>query len=160
MWCALQATRKKTKISGEVLLKLELFDSASSSLSAETLTLKWNSWLSAILGTPMEDIQDPMNKSSDSVEQDDDDDDDEDDDDESSDEVAESTDPVGSKKDSKAERKKKRRGLPRRKRIHKPFELIGGSDVVGVVFLEVNSITDLPPERNSEHQELFPEFIY
>lgn len=30
------------------------------------------------------------------------------------------------------------------------YELSRESDVVGVIFLEINCITDLPPERNSE----------
>src|SRR5690606_6990316 len=101
------------KISGEVLLQLELTDTASTSLNAEAISAKWHAWLSAVLGTPLTDIQDPLNKGSDGAEQEDDDE--EDDDDESSDEVADSTEQVGVKKDLKQETKKKKRRLPRRK---------------------------------------------
>lgn len=50
-----------------------------------------------------------------------------------------------------AEKRKKRlriKGLKRKKRRN-PYEFVnGGSDVVGLVFLEICNITDLPPESN------------
>ncbi len=50
-----------------------------------------------------------------------------------------------------AEKRKRRlriKGLKRKKRDN-PYEFInGGSDVVGLVFLEIRKITDLPPESN------------
>lgn len=41
---------------------------------------------------------------------------------------------------------KKEKPAPLKKGQH--YELSRESDVVGVIFLEINSITDLPPERN------------
>lgn len=92
--------------------------------------------------------QDPLSKEGESAEQDEDDEDDDDDDD-SSDEVPETAEPSDVKKDNKAgPKQKKRRRIPRRNKNHKPYELSGGSDVVGIIYLEISSITDLPPERN------------
>lgn len=51
-----------------------------------------------------------------------------------------------------AEKRKKRLRLARIKRKTKAraYEYTGGeADIVGIVFLEINRITDLPPERNS-----------
>ncbi|EMC99012.1 hypothetical protein BAUCODRAFT_22311 [Baudoinia panamericana UAMH 10762] len=50
-----------------------------------------------------------------------------------------------------AEKQKRRRmekiKLKRKSKL-KTYEFTGGSDVAGVLFLEINRITDLPPERN------------
>ena len=74
-----------------------------------------------------------------------DDDDDEDKDLETSDETEETS------KLDPAEKKKKRLRLKKLKKKTKAraYEFTGGSDVVGIVFLEIGRITDLPPERNS-----------
>lgn len=51
-----------------------------------------------------------------------------------------------------AEKRKKRNRLARLKRKTKlkAYEFNGMSDVAGVLFLEIQRITDLPPERNSK----------
>ncbi|KAL9098265.1 MAG: hypothetical protein Q9163_006049 [Psora crenata] len=54
---------------------------------------------------------------------------------------------------SKPEKEEKRKRKLRMKRLRKKtkaraYEFTGGSDVVGIVFLEISKITDLPPERN------------
>ena len=48
------------------------------------------------------------------------------------------------------EKRKKRLRLKRLKRKTKAraYEFTGGSDVIGIAFLEIEKITDLPPERN------------
>lgn len=53
--------------------------------------------------------------------------------------------------DAKKEKRKKRHRLARLKRKTKlrAYEFSGMSDVAGVLFLEIQRITDLPPERNS-----------
>lgn len=38
----------------------------------------------------------------------------------------------------------------RRKTKARAYEFTGGTDVVGIVFIEICKITDLPPERNSK----------
>ena len=54
-------------------------------------------------------------------------------------------------KEEKVEKKKRKLRMKRlrRKTKARAYEFTGGTDVVGIVFLEVTKITDLPPERNS-----------
>lgn len=85
------------------------------------------------------------------------DDNDEDDDeiDETNLETSDETDDPS--KPAKAEKEKRRRKL-RMKRLKKrakarAYEFTGGTDVVGIVFLEICKITDLPPERNRRSTE-------
>lgn len=72
-----------------------------------------------------------------------------DDDDEKAEDTSDETDDPN--KPEVAEKRKKRLRLARLKRKSKAraYEYTGGTDVVGIVFLEINRITDLPPERNS-----------
>lgn len=51
-----------------------------------------------------------------------------------------------------AEKKQKRLRLKKLKRKSKAraYEFTGGTDVVGIIFVEICKITDLPPERNSK----------
>ena len=81
---------------------------------------------------------------------DDDDDDDDDDIDEKENDTSDETD--GLSKPEKAEKRRRRLRIKRlrRKTLSKAYEFSGGSDVVGIIFLEINKIVDLPPERNSE----------
>lgn len=56
-------------------------------------------------------------------------------------------------KPEQVEKRKKRHRLARlkRKTKMKAYEFNGLSDIAGVLFLEIQRITDLPPERNSEN---------
>ena len=74
-------------------------------------------------------------------------DEDDDDDDQESDTSDETDDPA---KPEVAEKRKKRLRLARLKRKTKAraYEFTGGSDVIGIAFVEIEKITDLPPERN------------
>ena len=89
-----------------------------------------------------------------------DDDEDEDETDEKNLEISDETDdPV---KPAKMEKEKRRRlKMKRLKKRAKAraYEFTGGTDVVGIVFLEICKITDLPPERNSKETLLiyFPD---
>jgi len=77
-----------------------------------------------------------------------DDNDDEDDYDVYEDETPEDEDPTKPETAEKRRRRLRIRGLKRKKREN-PYEFInGGSDVVGLIFLEIGNITDLPPESN------------
>ena len=51
----------------------------------------------------------------------------------------------------KVEKKQRKLRLKRlrRKTMSRAYEFTGGSDVTGIVFLEIKKIVDLPPERNS-----------
>ena len=55
------------------------------------------------------------------------------------------------KAEAKAEKRKRKLRIKRLKKKAKAraYEFTGGTDVVGIVFLEIGKITDLPPERNS-----------
>lgn len=89
-------------------------------------------------------------RGSDGYNEDDDDDDEEEKDLETSDET---DDPI---KAGGTEKQKKKLRLARLKKKTKAraYEFSGGTDVVGIVFLDIVKITDLPPERNSK----FPTF--
>lgn len=81
-----------------------------------------------------------------------DEDEDEDDIDEKNPET--SDEPDDPAKPAKAEKEKRKRRI-KIKRLKKrakarAYEFTGGTDVVGIVFLEICKITDLPPERNSK----------
>lgn len=64
------------------------------------------------------------------------------------DETPEDEDPTKPETAEKRKRRLRIKGLKRKKREN-PYEFLnGGSDVVGIVFLEICNITDLPPESN------------
>ena len=71
-------------------------------------------------------------------------DDDEDDEEDISDETEDLSTPEAIEK-----RKKKLRLKSLKKKAKaRTYEFTGGSDCVGIIFLEINRILDLPPERN------------
>lgn len=77
--------------------------------------------------------------------------DDEEDDEEVDLETSDETDdPI---KSGGTEKRKKKLRLARLKKKTKAraYEFSGGTDVVGIVFLDIVKITDLPPERNSRY---------
>jgi phosphatidylserine decarboxylase len=77
------------------------------------------------------------------------DDDDEDEDDNGLNTSDETDDLSKPEKAAKKKRKLRLKRL-RSKTISRAYEFAGGSDVTGIVFLEIKKIVDLPPERNSE----------
>lgn len=72
------------------------------------------------------------------------------------DEEAEQTEPFTDADESKTQetvehkRRRKRMAILKRKAKLKGYEFTNGSDVAGVLFLEIQKITDLPPERNGK----------
>ena len=140
------SVKKGTTVSGEVQLRFALADSSDASATPEDLLKK----LAATIGLKAEDEEDDE----------DDDDlsrlesqdlDDDDDPDGLNDDTTDEADDAS--KPEKLEKRKKKLRLRRlrRKTMSKSYEFSGGSDVVGIVFLDINRITDLPPERNGEH---------
>src|SRR5690606_7200503 len=117
--------------------------------TADQLALKWQNWLSVISGTPFTESPDPLDEAVAGIDEDDEDDDEEVDDD-SSDESQEGGLPeiVTQQTKEVQEAKEKKRGKrslggkKKKKKALRPYEFFGGSDVVGVIFLEVSSITD------------------
>lgn len=94
------------------------------------------------MSTPHEGSEDPLSKA-DSQEPYDDDDLDDLPADEADDIDGAVTDPV--------EKKKRRRLAGLKKKVkQRAYEFSGESDVAGVLFIEIQKVTDLPPERNSK----------
>lgn len=73
------------------------------------------------------------------------------DDDVKAEDTSDETDDLNNKPDIAAKRRKRLRlARIKRKTQAEAYRYTGGeADVVGIVFLEINRITDLPPERNS-----------
>ncbi|KAI0853102.1 phosphatidylserine decarboxylase-domain-containing protein [Daldinia vernicosa] len=156
--------KKKNNVSGEVLLQCTLFDSTDKDATDAQILEKLHSLATALSeSTSRNDTPNmtptlgptstsksgsspspQLSQSTTDGSQDDEDDDEILDDDE----TPEDEDP--SKPDAIEKRKRRLRikGL-KRKRRQNPYEFVnGGSDVVGLIFLEICNITDLPPESN------------
>lgn len=135
-------SKRKSKISGEVELQFSLVDPADPSASPEQILSKFQT-IAAV--TPGSDITegDELGQldSGDGAG----DDDDVDDNEETSDEADDPSRPESVEK----KRRRLRLAKLKRKKKARAYEFSGGSDVVGIVFLEIRRITDLPPERNS-----------
>ncbi|KAI9669503.1 MAG: hypothetical protein M1829_005092 [Trizodia sp. TS-e1964] len=138
-WYALTSKRKNAVISGEIQLQFSLSDPADPSATPSDLLRKFDQlWQSDI--SP-------------------DDADDDDDDDEIErlqnagvDDGGAGSDvtPDESTKSETAEKKKRRLRLAalKKKKTARAYEFGNGSDCVGIIFLEIGKLTDLPPERN------------
>lgn len=140
-WFPLQSRKsgkKKSEVSGEVLLQFELADPANFAATPEHIYQKF---LAIAVSTPSADDDD------DDLERLDSGDLDETEEEESSDET-DDFDKAEKKKEKK--RKRLRMKKLRRKAKERAYEFYGSSDVAGVLFLEIQKITDLPPEKNSE----------
>lgn len=151
-WYPLKSKRpgKKTSVvSGEVQLQFSLFDATNPAATPQQILEKFN----ALVGAGSRNITPSMTPNlapttiprSTPAAQDspsDDDDDDEDEDEEDEDDEGDDQDPT------KRKRRLRIRGL-KKKRRNNPYAFASnGSDVVGIIYLEVVKITDLPPESN------------
>ena len=74
----------------------------------------------------------------------------EEDDDDNDLETSDETEEPGNLDVSEKKRRKLRLKKLKRKTKARAYEFTGGSDVVGIVFVEICRITDLPPEKNSK----------
>ena len=153
-WYTLESKRKGeqkkgAKISGEVQLQFSLADTQDSSARPQDILQK----LATLLAMSPEDGSDGDEDLAELGNLDlEDEDEDEDEMDEKNPETSDETDDPT--KPAKAAKEKRKRTL-RMKRLKKrakarAYEFTGGTDVVGIVFLEICKITDLPPERNSK----------
>lgn len=128
-------------------MQFSLTDVRDSSASPQDTLRKLSSTIG--LGTNDEDGDDEGDLSRfGSQDLDEDDDDDEFDDREN--DTSDETDDLS--KPEKAEKKKKRIRMRRLRRttLSRAYEFSGGNDVVGIIFLDISKITDLPPERNGK----------
>lgn len=153
-WYTLESRRKGeqkrgAKISGEVQLQFSLVDTQDSSARPHEILQKF----AALLALSAEDESDGDEDLTrlDSLDLEDDDEDEDELDEKNPETSDETDDPM---KPAKAEKEKRKRRL-RLKRMKtrakaRAYEFTGGTDVVGIVFLEICKITDLPPERNSK----------
>lgn len=147
-WYPLRSKRpggkKDSNVSGEVLLQFTLFDSTNPAAAPAQIFEKFKI-LTGVVDASFADAGTPTKQlSQSSAEGGPDEEEDFDEDDEPSDET---DDP--SKPEAVAKRQKKLRlkGLRKKKQL-KTYEFSGSGEVVGIVFLEIGKITDLPPERN------------
>ncbi|KAH7113872.1 phosphatidylserine decarboxylase-domain-containing protein [Dendryphion nanum] len=137
-WYPLESRRtgkKKSVVTGEILLQFSLIDASNPSATPEQIMSKFT----AITGTSSPDEDDDDLLRLESGENDDQDDD------ESSDETLDE-----SKKAEKRERRRKKLRLAklRRKVKEHTYEFSDKTEVAGVLFLEIVKVTDLPPEKN------------
>ncbi|KAI9886952.1 MAG: hypothetical protein M1823_001244 [Watsoniomyces obsoletus] len=134
-WYTLRSNRKSTNISGQIQLQFSLIDPSDPQARPEHLLSKFQT-MAAVSPDAEEDENDDGEE-------------DEDDEDEGAEPTSDETDDP-SKPESMEKKKRRLRlaKLRRRKKKTRAFEFMGGSDVVGIIFLEISRITDLPPERN------------
>lgn len=152
--------KKSSTVSGEVLLQCTLLDSTNKEATDAQILEKLRILASSLsengyrpdgpnlpgsLTRSKSDLTDSsLNQNPTDILQDDDDDDELLDDDE----TPEEEDPNKPETIEKRKRRLRIRGLKRKKRQN-PYEFSnGGGDVVGLIFLEICNITDLPPESN------------
>ncbi|KAI9742187.1 MAG: hypothetical protein M1818_004087 [Claussenomyces sp. TS43310] len=150
-WYPLKSRRngnkKKNYVSGEVQLQFTLYDASVPGSSSQQIMEKF--WALAKIdvdSTPPSAASSNAALSSAGQDEEDEDEDDDllDDDEDPSDETEDSTKPEVA---ARRRRRMKIRGLKKRKQ-HQLYAFGGGSDVVGIVFLEINKVSDLPPEKN------------
>lgn len=147
-WYPLKSRRtggkKSSIVSGEVQLQFTLYDSTTPGATSQQIMEKF--W--SIEGAEPEAITPtkPGNGASRAgVPRDEDDEDDDlDEEEEPSDETE---DPSKPETVAKRRRRMRIKGLKKRKQ-HQLYNFNENSDVVGIIFLEIGKITDLPPEKN------------
>ncbi|KAK3722488.1 phosphatidylserine decarboxylase [Vermiconidia calcicola] len=142
--------KKNANVTGEVLLKFTMFDPTNPAASDQQIMQKFTG-LVADDGNDDEDDDDSLSRMEsrdlDDVSEEDDDDDDEKDPSDETD--AGPRTPSGTLDEKAARRREKKIRKLKRKNKLKAYEFSGMSDVAGVLFLEINRVTDLPPEKNS-----------
>lgn len=144
-WYPLKSKRNSSKkkdkdsnVSGEIQLQFKLSDPQAPLATQQQVMEKF--W--TIAGIEPDSLT-PTKTGSDASPSDEEDEEDEDED-EPSDEAEDPTKPETAEK---KRRRRRIRGLRKRKAQHL-YEFVSTSDVVGIVFLEISSVTDLPPEKN------------
>jgi len=133
--------KKKSVVSGEIQIQFSLVDTSNPSAPADQLMQKFMAIAGSSPSPDEEEAEMLLRADSNNTDADDDDD--------SSDEAQDE-----SHKAEKREKRRKRLRLARLKKKAKQmsgYEYSSNGDVAGVLFLEIQRITDLPPERNGEH---------
>ncbi|KAH7026119.1 phosphatidylserine decarboxylase-domain-containing protein [Microdochium trichocladiopsis] len=155
-WYPLKSKRpgkKTSNVSGEVLLQCTIYDSTNKNSSDEEILEKLR--LLAASSVPEAGGSSGMTSTAEGRSDSDlspslvpDMSPEDEDEDYFDDETPEDEDPTKPEAIEKRKRRLRVKGLKRKKR-NNPYEFLnGGSDVVGLVFLEISRISDLPPESN------------
>lgn len=142
--------KKSSEVSGEILLKFSLSDPINPTATEQQVLQKFSGVVAS--GDDDEDDDDDDEEllaRLQSRDLDDVDEEDDDDDKDSADESEGVKTPGGSIDDKAKRRREKKIRKMKRKNKLKAYEFSGMSDVAGVLFLEINRISDLPPEKNS-----------
>lgn len=142
---------KGSEITGDVQLQFAIADPSSPSTSPHEILERFMTFVTLSSPSPGADEYDDNRGSKAGSRASDENNDDEEDDDEADLETSDETDdPI---KSGGTEKRKKKLRLARLKKKTKAraYEFSGGTDVVGIVFLDIVKITDLPPERNSKY---------
>ncbi|KAL8761703.1 MAG: hypothetical protein Q9184_002207 [Pyrenodesmia sp. 2 TL-2023] len=146
-WYTLKSKRKSEKkkkgnaISGEVQMQFSLSDPSNPSATLQEILQKFQV-MAAISPSPEADDSNDLSRSNSNDVNEDEDDDDKDL------ETSDETEEPGNLEVSEKKNKKLRLKRLKRKTKARAYEFSGGTDVVGIVFVEICKITDLPPERN------------
>ena len=137
----MKSTRKGAQISGEIQLQFSLTDSSDPATPVEQISQKWQLFMGSFIRTPPseeENLDQQLGEAG--IELEDEEDDSSEADESKSDEGSQAGKamPIKGKKDKVKKNPKQT-----------AYEFSHGTDVVGVVYLEVSKITDLPPLHNS-----------
>ena len=140
---SVSSKKKGTMVSGEVQMQFTVLD--NSNPSAEPFDVLKR--LAAVIGLDADDDEDDEDLSR--LDSQDLLDEAEDDEDEIGLNTSDETDDLSKPDKVETKKRKLRMKRLRSKTISRAYEFAGGSDVTGIVFLEIKKIVDLPPERNS-----------
>ncbi|KAF8467246.1 phosphatidylserine decarboxylase-domain-containing protein [Kalaharituber pfeilii] len=141
-WFPLKSTQKGAQISGEIQLQFSLLDSSNTTATPEQIFQKWHTWIGSFIST-LQSEEEQLNRSlgEAGIEL-------EDEDEEESSEDSDEPRSAEGTQTGKAVTKSSKKEKVKKALKHGAYEFTHGSDVVGIVFLEVSRITDLPPEHN------------
>lgn len=168
-WYPLRSKRpgKKTGVvSGELQLQFTLYDASNPDATSEQIFEKFNALVNSVSDSASRNVTPTLTPSQGASRSpklgptlappsaasgtSDDRSGDEDEDEDEYDEEDELDEPEDATKSETIERRKRRLRVKRlrRKKKQSAYEFSGESDVLGIIFLEICSITDLPPESN------------
>ncbi|KAI4225839.1 MAG: hypothetical protein LQ349_006981 [Xanthoria aureola] len=132
--------KKGTNVSGEVQMQFTMVDPSNPSAAPQDILQKFTVMAAVSPGVEGDEIDEFSRIESNDREEEDDDNDLE---------TSDETEEPGKLDVSEKKRRKLRLKKLKKKTKARAYEFTGGTDVVGIVFVEICKITDLPPEKNS-----------
>ncbi|KAL8995967.1 MAG: hypothetical protein Q9169_004414 [Polycauliona sp. 2 TL-2023] len=130
--------KKGTNVSGEVQMQFTMADPSNPSATPQDIFQKFMVMAAVSPGIEGDEVDEFSRIESNDREEDDDNDL----------ETSDETEEPGKLDLSEKKRRKLRLKKLKRKTKARAYEFTGGTDVVGIVFVEICKITDLPPEKN------------